>query len=114
MRAADYLVMANTYVQAINRGGVPTITDAWTEVVEGHARAASAKGLRYYQKEIKQYLQSNSEGEGAWIDTGALKVFHKKLRAQCLELLEKVLNSSQSQGILSDQSKDKLRQPLTQ
>lgn len=38
IKGPDYLIMANSYIQALNRGAVPTITDAWTEIVEGQAR----------------------------------------------------------------------------
>ena len=48
MRAADYLTLAASYVSAINRGAVPTITDAWTEIAEGQARQAIAKAVKHY------------------------------------------------------------------
>jgi hypothetical protein len=35
LKSSDYLVMARAYVDALNKGAVPTITDAWTEIVEG-------------------------------------------------------------------------------
>jgi len=56
IRGADYVVMANSFIQALNKGGVPVITDAWTEVIEGQARTAIAKATRHYQKELKQFL----------------------------------------------------------
>ena len=34
LKAADYLILANSYIQAINKGSIPTINDAWTEVIE--------------------------------------------------------------------------------
>lgn len=40
--------MANSYIQSINKGSIPTITDAWTEIAEGQARTASAKALKHY------------------------------------------------------------------
>lgn len=33
--ATDYVTLARVYIQALNQGAVPTITDAWTEVLEG-------------------------------------------------------------------------------
>ena len=56
MRAADFLTLASSYVTAINKGAVPTITDAWTEIAEGQARQAIAKALKHYQKELKSYI----------------------------------------------------------
>ena len=38
MRAQDFLTLASNYVSAINKGAIPTITDAWTEIAEGQAR----------------------------------------------------------------------------
>ena len=60
LKASDYLVMARAYVNALNNGAVPTITDAWTEIVEGQARNIIAKATKNYQKEIKAYIQQNS------------------------------------------------------
>ena len=34
LKSQDYLILANSYIQAINRGSIPTINDAWTEIVE--------------------------------------------------------------------------------
>jgi hypothetical protein len=82
------VVMANSFIQALNKGGVPVITDAWTEVIEGQARTAIAKAKRHYQKELKQFLQQNAQ---AMIDTNELKSLHKKLRAHCLESINKIL-----------------------
>ena len=90
MRSADFLTLASTYVAAINRGAVPTITDAWTEIVEGQARQAIAKAVKHYQKEVKSYIQMNS-GERLMVDLNELKAFNKKLRGQTMDFLEKVL-----------------------
>lgn len=35
IKASEYLVMARAYIAALNSGAIPTITDAWGEVVEG-------------------------------------------------------------------------------
>jgi hypothetical protein len=35
LKSPDYLVMARAYIDALNKGAVPTISDAWTEIVEG-------------------------------------------------------------------------------
>jgi hypothetical protein len=34
LKSIDYLILVTSYVNAINKGQVPTINDAWTEVVE--------------------------------------------------------------------------------
>ena len=34
LRSQDFLTLAQSYITAINSGGVPTIVDAWTEIVE--------------------------------------------------------------------------------
>lgn len=34
LKSNDYLTIANSYVNAINKGSIPTINDAWGEVVE--------------------------------------------------------------------------------
>lgn len=34
LKSHDYLILANSYIQAINKGGIPTINDAWSEVLE--------------------------------------------------------------------------------
>jgi hypothetical protein len=46
--AGDFLILANTYIQTINRGAVPTINDAWGEVVESKARGAIEKAAKHY------------------------------------------------------------------
>lgn len=56
LKAQDYVILANSYLQAINKGGIPTINDAWTEVVENQLKQAVAKSCRMYQKELKAYI----------------------------------------------------------
>ena len=34
LKSHDYLILANSYISSINLGSIPTINDAWTEVVE--------------------------------------------------------------------------------
>jgi hypothetical protein len=34
IKAGDYIILANSYIQAINSGAIPTINDAWSEIVE--------------------------------------------------------------------------------
>lgn len=34
LKSQDYIVLATSYINAINAGQIPTINDAWTEVVE--------------------------------------------------------------------------------
>lgn len=75
--------------------------------MEGQARQASAKAVRHYQKEIKNYLQTNNEK----VDFQELKLFHKKLRAQCLDLIEKVILKNPK--LISDSGKEKLRSGLS-
>lgn len=48
LKASDYLVMARAYVDALNNGAVPTITDAWTEIVDSQARNVIAKATKNY------------------------------------------------------------------
>lgn len=34
LRGQDYLILAQSYISAFNNGSIPTISDAWSEVVE--------------------------------------------------------------------------------
>ena len=34
LKGQDYVILANSYLNAINKGSIPTINDAWTEVQE--------------------------------------------------------------------------------
>ena len=34
LKGQDYIILANSYINSINKGSIPTINDAWTEVVE--------------------------------------------------------------------------------
>jgi hypothetical protein len=109
MRSADFLALASSYVTAINRGAVPTITDAWTEIIEGQARQAIVKAVKHYQKEVKSYIQMNSgdQGQRLMVDLNELKAFNKKLRGQTMDILEKVL--AKNPKIVSPSSQEKLR-----
>jgi len=49
------LILANSYITSINNGSIPTINDAWTEVVENQLKQAFNKACRHYQKELKSY-----------------------------------------------------------
>ena len=40
----------------MNRGAIPTINDAWQEVLESQIKHSHAKALKYYQKEMKAYI----------------------------------------------------------
>jgi hypothetical protein len=40
--------MAQAYVDALNKGAVPTITDAWTEILDSQARKTIAKATKNY------------------------------------------------------------------
>lgn len=115
MRSSEVLTLASSYVDAINRGAVPTITDAWTEIVEGQARQAIAKAVKHYQKEVKSYIQMNSgqvgdQGQRMMIDLNELKAFNKKLRGQTMDILEKVL--AKNPKIVSPSSQEKLHAQL--
>ena len=112
MRSADFLALASSYVGAINRGAVPTITDAWTEIIEGQARQAIVKAVKHYQKEVKSYIQMNSgdQGQRLMVDLNELKAFNKKLRGQTMDFLEKVL--AKNPKIVSPSSQEKLRAQL--
>jgi len=55
LKAQDYLILANSYIQAINKGGIPTINDAWTEIIENQLKQGVNKSTRHYQKELKSF-----------------------------------------------------------
>ena len=48
LKSQDYLILANSYIQSINKGSIPTINDAWTEVVENQLKQALNKATRGY------------------------------------------------------------------
>ena len=56
IKGQDYLVLINSYLSAINSGSVPTINDAWTEIVENQLKIAASKAQRVYSKELKNYF----------------------------------------------------------
>lgn len=102
LRAQDYLVLANSYVQAINKGGIPTINDAWTEVVENQLKQALNKACRLYQKQMKNYIQHYGTPQ----DMDTLSSQHKQTVAECVAILDKAIGEQVS---MSEASKEKFR-----
>ena len=56
IHGTDFVVLTQSYISAINAGGVPIINDAWTEVIETQMKSAYEKALRHYSRDLKQYL----------------------------------------------------------
>jgi hypothetical protein len=48
LKSADYLTVATSYITSINKGSIPTINDAWSEVVENQLKVVSNKAVRIY------------------------------------------------------------------
>ena len=84
LKSQDYLILANNYITAINKGSIPTINDAWTEIVENQLKSAGSKALRQYQKELKSFMQ-----QYAPLDMETLAKTHKQLKQQSVEMLDK-------------------------
>ena len=71
-----------TYLTAINSGAIPTINDAWTEVVESQLKVAAAKAVRFYQKEMKAWVMRGESAE-------ELAKEHKRVKGEAGLILEK-------------------------
>ena len=40
LKGTDYLILTNSYIEAMNRGAIPVISDAWSSVVEEQLKSA--------------------------------------------------------------------------
>eukprot|EP00347_Sterkiella_histriomuscorum_P012206 403369487 len=105
LKSQDYLILANSYIQSINKGSIPTINDAWTEVVENQLKQALNKACRLYQKEMKNYIQQYGTPQ----DLDALSIQHKQVQGQCQEILDKIITNQSNIKEMYDQIKSKVK-----
>ena len=59
LKGQDYLILTNSYMEAMNKGAIPVISDAWSSVVEEQLKNAVTKAQKLYHREMKAYLQQN-------------------------------------------------------
>ena len=112
--------LARSYVDAINSGGVPTISSAWERVVESQCSDAADKAIAEYEK-LMRSAQSSSGAPSSSVRNGLLVLEQDKLldahqeactKAEALYDKETVQTISESSVKASRQYQSTLREEI--
>ena len=114
--------LSASYVDAINSGGVPTISSAWERVVESQCTDASEQAFGEYQSQMKAAQRPNGDGSQSRHVRNSLRVLESKQLADkhqdamnASEILydrQTVQTVSETSILLSSKAKTQLRDDI--
>jgi len=74
------LELAHAYTDAINKGSVPNIQNAWVYVCQNECTRAIEEGIRTYSDEMKDVVRQAQLS----LDEGLIKTASKQIREKCI------------------------------
>ena len=109
MKGLDYVVLAQTYLDALNSGACPTIQDAWSSVRENQFRNGIDRGQKAYAREMK-----NACAKYMPMEPEALREAHKKAKTHALQLFMQSVLGHEGREDAQTKLKEQIRQIFEQ